>query len=155
MKKKLLACAIFILLAFTAIYRDVYSLDAGNKPKEGVFETIYKETAVKEGVREITYGQFIRIRNSADKYILLDARSAEGYNKGHIDGAISFPDAAINEQSAKNKLEKSSKIIVYCASFSCHASTAAARMLSKLGYKVVDYKGGIKEWQEKGNKPVK
>jgi rhodanese-related sulfurtransferase len=30
--------------------------------------------------------------------------------------------------------------------------TQAAKKLTDLGYNVVDYKGGLKEWQEKGNK---
>ena len=33
----------------------------------------------------------------------------------------------------------------------CHVSTHAARVLSSLGYTVLDYKGGLEEWQEKGN----
>ena len=35
------------------------------------------------------------------------------------------------------------------------ASTAAAKKLSGIGYRVLDYKGGLKEWQEKGNNLVK
>lgn len=41
--------------------------------------------------------------------------------------------------------------VLYCWSFLCTASTTAARKLSAMGYRVLDYKGGLKEWKEKGN----
>lgn len=33
-------------------------------------------------------------------------------------------------------------------------STAAAKKLGAPGYRVLDYKGGLKEWKEKGNTPA-
>lgn len=92
------------------------------------------------------------IRNSGEKYKLLDVLSSESYDKGHIDGAVSFPLDTINKATAGKLLSKGDNIIVYCGSFQCTASTEGARRLSVLGYNVLDYKGGIREWQERGNK---
>ena len=36
--------------------------------------------------------------------------------------------------------------------FECPASTHVAKELASLGYKVLDYKGGVEEWIKKGNK---
>lgn len=95
------------------------------------------------------------IRNSGEKYLLIDVLSAESYAEGHIPDSISMPLETINQDTASKVISKDTNVIVYCGSFQCHASTAAAEKLSGLGYKVLDYKGGLKEWQEKGNSLVK
>ena len=97
----------------------------------------------------------MKIRNSGDKYVLLDVLSPESYNNGHIEDAVSFPLDTINKDAAKTKLSKGDHIVVYCGSFQCAASTGAAKKLSALGYDILDYKGGLKEWQEKGGKFIK
>jgi rhodanese-related sulfurtransferase len=119
------------------------------------FDHIAASATVKNGIREITYEQFQEIRNSKENYILLDVLTPEHYNAGHIEGALSFPVYDINNDNAAKKLSKDAKIVVYCANFHCSASTNAARELAQLGYDVLDYKGGIKEWKEKGNGLIK
>ena len=123
---------------------------------KSVFSQVASEAVMKNGVKEITYDQFMSIRNSGEKYTLLDVLASEfnTYNKGHIEGAVSFPLGDINKTTAEKRLSKEDHIIVYCGSFQCTASTEAAKKLSGLGYNVLDYKGGLKEWQEKGNKLV-
>lgn len=113
-----------------------------------------KDPPMKNGVKEITYDQFVRIRSSGEKYVLLDVLSADSYNKAHIEGAISFPLDKIDKTEAEKMLSKDDKIVVYCGSFQCTASTEAAKKLSSLGYNVFDYKGGLKEWRERGNKLI-
>ncbi len=152
MKRSLSISFTLALLIGIVIYKNVYGLDVSSKPKYALFNSVYNEAIAKEGIREITYGQFMRIRNAQEEYVLLDVRSEENYKAGHIDSALSFPVQAINKENAGKRLTKDSKIIVYCASFQCHASTVAAKTLVSLGYEVIDYKGGVKEWQEKGNK---
>ena len=155
MKRDLPLFLLFIVLSCVVMYKNVYSLEANMKTKNNLFEEVYKESAIKGGVREITYDQFMQIRNSKEEYTLLDARSEGAYKDGHIEKAISFTAKLINKESSERLLKKDSKIVVYCAGFECPASTYAAKELASLGYKVVDYKGGLKEWQEKGNKLVK
>lgn len=115
------------------------------------YDRVCRYAPKQEGVQEITYNQFITIRNSPEKYVLLDVLPQESYEKGHLKGAISFPVMTITEETAAIMLSKDDRIIVYCGSFKCKASTNAAKKLADLGYTVVDYKGGLKEWQEKGN----
>ena len=123
------------------------------KTKEiGLFDKFFNEAKVEDGVRFITYDQFIKLRNSGENFVLLDVLLEESYKNGHIEGAKSFPIPTINKENAEKLLTKDDNIIVYCGRFQCHASTNAAKILIELGYKVVDYKGGLKEWQEKGNK---
>ena len=83
----------------------------------------------------------------SDSVQLLDVRTPEEYVDGHIAGAIN-----INVQSddfiemAAKELSKDSTVLVYCRSG--RRSLTAAEILTKLGYKVVNLKGGIIEWKE-------
>lgn len=120
------------------------------------FGNVCSLAAVKHGVKEITYAEFQKIRASGEDYTLVDALSSESYRDGHIEGAVSLPVNTINAESAGRLLKKADNIIVYCSSFKCSASTNASRALQKLGYgNVLDYKGGLQEWEEKGNKLVR
>jgi len=150
--------AIIILLALFGVlsvgYGVSYSADSP-EVKQKAIEQLFKDVPLKDGAKEITYEQLQKIRNSKEDYFLVDVLSPESYAKGHIEGAISFPLKTIDNQSASAKLPKNAFVVVYCASFQCHASTTAAKKLSGLGYKVFDYKGGLGEWQERGNALVK
>lgn len=81
--------------------------------------------------------------------VLLDARPREQFNSAHIPGAISMP---LNEIPAyADQLDRNQLIVTYCGNYHCPISTKAATELMSLGFtNVWDYKGGIKEWQEKG-----
>ncbi len=120
---------------------------------QSAYDEAYQNAKLnQQGIREITYEQFMRIRNHKEGYVLLDVLSAESFNKNHIPRAESFPLDTINKESAEKRVIKEAKVVVYCGGFGCHASTAAAKTLSVLGYKVLDYKGGLEEWGGKGNK---
>lgn len=126
---------------------------------ENVFQSVAEKAVVKDGVKEISYEQFMSIRNANEKYKLVDVLSDKSFQQGHIAGAMSLPLDTINAASTAKLFSKDAKIVVYCASFACHASTMGAKKLQELGYtNVLDYKGGLAEWQERGNalvRPVK
>jgi rhodanese-related sulfurtransferase len=83
--------------------------------------------------------------------VVVDVLSAESYAAGHIKGSISAPSDRMQEVAARRLPDKSARIVVYCASFECGASTSAAAALQKLGYtNVYDFKGGLKQWRELG-----
>ena len=111
-----------------------------------------EKAKVVGSVRQITYEQFVKIRNSGESFILVDVRAPDKYRAGHIDGAISFFLDSINANSASQALPKGSKVITYCRGSSSPMSTKAAKKLADLGYDVLDYKGGYQEWRGKGNR---
>ncbi len=120
---------------------------------QSAYDEAYQNAKLnQQGIREITYEQFMRIRNHKEGYVLLDVLSTESFNKNHIPRSESFPLDTINKESVEKRIIKEAKVVVYCGGFGCHASTAAAKVLSGLGYKVLDYKGGLEEWRNKGNK---
>lgn len=85
----------------------------------------------------------------SDSVQLVDVRTPQEYAEGHIDGALN-----INVQSddfkelAQIELSKDSTVLVYCRSG--RRSLDAAEILTGLGYKVVNLKGGVIEWKEDG-----
>lgn len=89
----------------------------------------------------------------ADSVQLLDVRSPQEFAEGHIAGAININVQSDDfRQRADKELSKDSTILVYCRSG--RRSMDAAETLTELGYKVVNLKDGIIEWNEEGL-PVK
>jgi phage shock protein E len=76
--------------------------------------------------------------------ILLDVRTKEEYETGHIKDSRLMPVDIIKEESVKTLVDKDTTIFVYCRSGS--RSSAAAKILSEQGYKNVYNLGGITNW---------
>lgn len=84
-----------------------------------------------------------------DSVQLLDVRTPQEYSEGHIEGAINIDIHSDDfRQIAEKELSKDSTVFVYCRSG--RRSLDAADRLTKLGYKVVNLKGGIIEWKDSG-----
>ncbi len=103
-----------------------------------------------EHVRSIGMDHLKRMMDSGEAFVLLDVRTRNDFNREHIKGAKSLPLDEI-EDSAKSTIRQEDAVIVYCDSFVCTASTSAANILTRIGYKNVrDYKGGLREWKQSG-----
>lgn len=92
---------------------------------------------------------------SRDGVQLLDVRTEAEFNEGHIASDkvknIDYRQPDFIEQ-ADGELDKGRPVAVYCRSG--RRSMDAARLLAKRGFEVINLKGGILEWQERG-KPVR
>lgn len=91
--------------------------------------------------------------NTGDNMVLLDARTLEEYQAGHIKGAISLPLIEFTERYAQieGQLSKDSELVVYCNGSSCGLSTAVAEALLAKGYgRVRVFFGGWPEWLAAG-----
>ena len=78
-------------------------------------------------------------------YIIIDARTQEEYEEGHIPGAILIPEYEIADRAEKELPDKDQLILVYCRSG--RRSKIAAEELVKLGYTNVKEFGGIIDWE--------
>ncbi len=76
--------------------------------------------------------------------IILDVRTQEEYNEGHIPGAVLIPDYDIKTKAEQILTDKDALILVYCRSG--RRSKNAARELAALGYTNVREFGGIIDW---------
>ena len=101
-------------------------------------------------VKFLALDGLLEMQTNNEKFVLVEVLSEESYKKGHIPEAINIPVDRLAEEAPK-KLKKTDTIVVYCASYTCHASTNAAIMLMKMGYKkVLDFKGSKKTWVDAG-----
>lgn len=85
------------------------------------------------------------LMDSESGYIIIDARTQEEYDEGHIPGAILIPEYEIAARAENELPDKNQLILVYCRSG--RRSKIAAEELVKLGYTNVKEFGGIIEWE--------
>ena len=85
------------------------------------------------------------LMDSESGYIIIDARTQEEYDQGHIPGAILIPEYEIADRAEKELSDKDQLILVYCRSG--RRSKIAAEELVKLGYTNVKEFGGIIDWE--------
>lgn len=84
------------------------------------------------------------IMDTEKDYIVIDARTAEEFATGHIEGAILIPEYEILDRAEKELPDKDALILVYCRSG--RRSKIASEELVKLGYTNVKEFGGIIDW---------
>ena len=99
-------------------------------------------------INVISDTQFIEIQDT--DYILVDVRTIEEYESGHIQDAINFDFYSRSFQKEILSLDKSSSIILYCRTQ--NRSTKTANYLKENGYKEITVlEGGITSWVKNGN----
>lgn len=98
------------------------------------------------GYQQITAEKAKEIMDSGEDIVILDVRTQEEYDSGHIKKAICLPNETILEEP-KELLDKTQKILVYCRSG--RRSKEAAQKLADMGYENVLEFGGFLEWPYK------
>lgn len=82
---------------------------------------------------------------------ILDVRTQEEYDAGHIKGSTRIPVQELDE--ALNKIPRDKKILVYCRT--ARRSAQASEILVNNGFKeIYNMKGGIVEWTKEGYEVV-
>ncbi len=97
----------------------------------GVFQTISVQEA-KE------------MMDSGEAIIIVDVRTREEYEAGHIPGALLIPNETISDQQPELLPDQSATILVYCRSG--NRSRQASQKLADMGYTAVYDFGGIIDW---------
>ena len=92
----------------------------------------------------ITAEEAKRIMDSEEGYVILDVRTQEEYDQGHIPGAIVISHEEIAEKAEEVLTDKGQLILVYCRSG--RRSKIAAEALVELGYTNIKEFGGIIDW---------
>ena len=92
----------------------------------------------------ITAEEAKQIMDSEEGYVILDVRTQEEYDQGHIPGAILIPDTEIKAKAQEVLTDKDQLILVYCRSG--RRSKLAAEALVELGYTNIKEFGGIIDW---------
>lgn len=102
----------------------------------GVCEEIYYQ--------QITQEEAARILDWTADFILLDVRTEEEYDEGHIPGAVNLPNEDIAADPPELLTDLDQMILVYCRSG--RRSKEAAAKLAAMGYTQVLEFGGIMDW---------
>ena len=92
----------------------------------------------------ITAEEAKRIMDSEEGYVILDVRTQEEYDQGHIPGAIVISHEEIAKKAEEVLTDKEQLILVYCRSG--RRSKIAAEALVELGYTNIKEFGGIIDW---------
>ncbi len=98
----------------------------------------------KAGYECITPQEARQIMDTQEGYVILDTRTQEEYETGHIPGAIVISHEEIKEKAEAVLPDKDQLILVYCRSG--RRSKLAAQDLVDLGYTNVKEFGGIIDW---------
>ena len=113
-------------------------------------ENVVENTDADTSVAAATYVQISqeeakRIMDTESGFVIIDARTEEEFNEGHIENAILIPEYEIAERAETEIPEKDTLILVYCRSG--RRSKIASDALVQLGYTNVKEFGGIIDWQ--------
>ena len=107
-------------------------------------EPLQEETA-EVTFRQISQEEAKTIMSTNREAVILDVRTQEEYDSGHIKGAVLLPVDAITEESAREVIPtKETQVLVYCRSG--NRSVTASKALAQLGYTEVYEFGGINTW---------
>jgi rhodanese-related sulfurtransferase len=82
-------------------------------------------------------------------FVVLDSRSTESWDQGHVPGAVHLPTVLIPEQAGQ-LLDPSVPVVTYCWGPGCNGATRAALALAQLGFQVKEMLGGFEYWAREG-----
>ena len=82
-------------------------------------------------------------------FVLLDSRSSEAWDQGHVPGAVHLPGREIPARAAA-ELDPSVPVVTYCWGPGCNGATRAALALALLGFRVREMIGGFEYWAREG-----
>lgn len=105
----------------------------------------YKEETNMNSYADISQEEAKEIMDTQNDYVVVDARTQQEYDEGHIKGAIMIPEYDIKNQAEDILPDKDKLIMVYCRSG--RRSEIASKALAEMGYKNVKNFGGIIGWK--------
>ncbi len=98
-------------------------------------------------VKNISVEEVYKIVSGNQDYLILDVRTPDEFNEGHIEGAVLIPVSEL--ESRLDELAENKPIVVYCKVGG--RSSTAANILVENGFTgIYDMTGGIMDWIENG-----
>ena len=101
------------------------------------------DTAGRAEYHKITAGEAYEMMGSQD-VVVVDVRTQEEYDGGHIENAILVPNESIGDEPPEALPDKEAALLIYCRSG--RRSKEAAEKLLRLGYQSVYDFGGVIDW---------
>ncbi|MBQ2809813.1 MAG: rhodanese-like domain-containing protein [Clostridia bacterium] len=135
--KRIILCALLVMSC-------VLLFSCGDKNEETSTEETSTESSSMISYEQISQADAKAIMDTEDDYIIIDSRTQNEFDTGHIEGAIMIPEYEIKSSQDKLPSDKDTLILVYCRSG--RRSKIAAQALVELGYTNVKEFGGIITW---------
>ena len=82
-------------------------------------------------------------------WVLIDSRSQESWDQGHVPAAVHLPTREIAARAA-DVVPAGARVVTYCWGPGCNGATRAALEFAKLGYSVKEMIGGFEYWAREG-----
>lgn len=100
-------------------------------------------------VRDMDANSFSEQLKKDSNALVIDVRTAEEFEQGHLKGAINYNVEAGDFEQKISSLDTSKALYVYC--LAGKRSAKAASILDEKGYRrIYNLSGGIKQWEEQG-----
>lgn len=93
---------------------------------------------------QITQEEAKKMMDEEEDVTILDVRTNEEYEEGHIKDAICIPNETIDENITEQLPDEKQIILIYCRSG--NRSKQASEKLANLGYSNIYEFGGINTW---------
>ena len=103
----------------------------------------------KSQTTEVTIEAVKKDMDAGKNFILLDVRTLEEFEAGHLPKAVNIPRGTLEFMIGKHYPQKNVEIVVYCRTDA--RAALCAKTLSEMGYtNVKNLKGAFKAWGEAG-----
>lgn len=136
-KKKLVVLTLGIIIAVSAVIIHYTQTQLPN-------------TTISYG--DLTVEEAKSLIESNSSIVIVDVRTREEYDSGHIEGAVLIPVSELEDRL--NELSKEDELLIYCRTG--NRSTNSVNILKANGYtKIFHLKDGITAWIQAGYPTVK
>lgn len=148
MKKYLLTMLFLVITigSLSILAKQNSQIDTNNTESKRIISTTPTQVNKRIAVDEFY------IETQKPNVVILDIRTPEEYNNGHIDNSINIDFYATNFRTELDKLDKTVEYNIYCNSG--NRSATALQMMKEMGFEnVLELEGGIQAWN-KSNKTI-
>jgi rhodanese-related sulfurtransferase len=105
-------------------------------------------------VKKLTIEEFDKARQEKGA-IILDVRSPQEFNQGHVPGAVNVPVAGPGSEEFEKRvgvIDRSKPVLIHCMRGTRSAS--ACQKMEKMGFtQLLDFSGGFAAWKQ-ASKPI-
>lgn len=109
-------------------------------------------TTWQVSAKDISQEQFLQIIKSDKEIVVLDVRSAEEFEQGHIANAVNISHTELEARLAELSGAKNTQVVIYCRSG--RRAEVAKEVLVKNGFNKLDHLAGdFNEWTS-NNLPI-
>ena len=141
---------IFVLvITCTAVLTGCTSTETNNEPKmAAVSEATFQTTTITNVSAQEAYA-LIQEKSGDPNFRILDVRTPDEYNTGHVEGAINIDYNSDTFKDILATLDRSDEYLVYCRSGD--QSSEVVEIMEELEFTMIYHMhGGIIEWSAEG-----